>query len=471
MIAASGCGGAASAGSNGRIEVVAGFYPLAYAAEEVAGNRRRRHKSDAGRRGAPRPRADAARRRADSLRRPRPLSGGGFQPALEEAVEGADGRAVDVLYGLDLRERGRRKRTPTSGSTRAVRSGRGADRRGAGRRGPCPAARLSAARPRRGVSRRPRRLRPARARDRHDAFGYLADRYGLEVIPIAGLAPEVEPTPRDLEEIAELVEDRGVTTVFVEPLRLAGDRRDRRARGGRRDRRAQPARGADGGRELARGEDYLSVMRANLAALREGARMPVTPAVELRGRRPSRTGRGQPVLADVDLPSPQGEFVAIAGPNGGGKTTLIRIVLGLERPGDRVGAPLRRARRTASPPRDRSGTSPQRAQLGVEAPVTVREVVSAGRLAPGGLLGPSARRATGRSSTRRSRDVGLARACTTPGCPSSRAASSSAPSSRRRSPAEPLAARPRRADRRRRRRSSQESLAGCSTACTSELGT
>ena len=41
---------------------------------------------------------------------------------------------------------------------------------------------------------------------------------------------------------------------------------------------------------------------------------------------------GQRVLEDVDLRIAEGEFVAIAGPNGGGKTTLVRIVLGLERP-------------------------------------------------------------------------------------------------------------------------------------------
>ena len=41
---------------------------------------------------------------------------------------------------------------------------------------------------------------------------------------------------------------------------------------------------------------------------------------------------GAEVLRDVDLRIERGEFVAVAGPNGGGKTTLIRLVLGLERP-------------------------------------------------------------------------------------------------------------------------------------------
>jgi len=41
---------------------------------------------------------------------------------------------------------------------------------------------------------------------------------------------------------------------------------------------------------------------------------------------------GPRVLEDVTLAVTAGEFVAVAGPNGGGKTTLLRIVLGLERP-------------------------------------------------------------------------------------------------------------------------------------------
>ena len=87
---------------------------------------------------------------------------------------------------------------------------------------------------------------------------------------------------------------------------------------------------------------------------------------------------GQPVLRDVGLEVAAGEFVAIAGPNGGGKTTLLRLILGLERPAVGrallFGEPADRFRDRA-----RLGYLPQRAQLGVQAPATVREVVAAGR--------------------------------------------------------------------------------------------
>lgn len=38
----------------------------------------------------------------------------------------------------------------------------------------------------------------------------------------------------------------------------------------------------------------------------------------------------QTVLQDVSLTVERGEFLGIIGPNGGGKTTLLRILLGLE---------------------------------------------------------------------------------------------------------------------------------------------
>jgi zinc transport system ATP-binding protein len=100
---------------------------------------------------------------------------------------------------------------------------------------------------------------------------------------------------------------------------------------------------------------------------------------------------GKPVLSDVDLEIPSGQLVAIAGPNGGGKTTLVRIALGLIRPTAGAaflfGEPAHAFSRRAT-----LGYLAQRAQLIIDAPATVREVVSAGRLAAGGLLGPLRRR-------------------------------------------------------------------------------
>jgi zinc transport system ATP-binding protein len=113
-------------------------------------------------------------------------------------------------------------------------------------------------------------------------------------------------------------------------------------------------------------------------------------AVAVRGVSYAYPG-GPPVLNDVTLEIEQGELVALAGPNGGGKTTLVRVILGLAAPSsgtvELFGEPAERFSRRAT-----LGYLAQRAQLGIEAPVTVRELVSAGRLAAGGLLGPLRRR-------------------------------------------------------------------------------
>ena len=102
-------------------------------------------------------------------------------------------------------------------------------------------------------------------------------------------------------------------------------------------------------------------------------------------------GQGPPVLEDVDLAVESGQFVAVAGPNGGGKTTLLRLVLGIERPSAGTallfGEPAHEFSR-----RDAIGYLAQRAQLEVGAPATVREVVTAGRLPRIGLLRRARRR-------------------------------------------------------------------------------
>ena len=101
--------------------------------------------------------------------------------------------------------------------------------------------------------------------------------------------------------------------------------------------------------------------------------------------------QGGTVLQGVDLAVERGEFVAVAGPNGGGKTTLVRLALGLERPtrGEvrLFGEPAHRFGR-----REMLGYLAQRSQLEIDAPATVRELVTAGRLPRAGLVGRLRRR-------------------------------------------------------------------------------
>ena len=99
----------------------------------------------------------------------------------------------------------------------------------------------------------------------HNAFGYLG-RYGLYVEPISGLSPDAEPTAADLARLQELIKSDGITTVFGERLvspKLAQSLADDM---GIRSEILDPIEGLSP--ETA-DDDYLSLMRANLAALRE----------------------------------------------------------------------------------------------------------------------------------------------------------------------------------------------------------
>jgi zinc transport system substrate-binding protein len=101
----------------------------------------------------------------------------------------------------------------------------------------------------------------------HDAFGYLAARYGLEVVGISGLSPSQEPDPAQLAEISTLVRERGVTTVYTETLVDPAVAETVAEEAGVRTAVLDPLEGLT---DDSAGADYLSVMRADLATLREG---------------------------------------------------------------------------------------------------------------------------------------------------------------------------------------------------------
>lgn len=97
----------------------------------------------------------------------------------------------------------------------------------------------------------------------HDAFGYLAQRYNLEQIAIAGIDPEQEPSAKRLAEITALVRRRSVTTIFFESLLPADLARTVARETGAKTAQLNPIESPPAGR------DYLSAMRANLDALRQ----------------------------------------------------------------------------------------------------------------------------------------------------------------------------------------------------------
>ena len=91
------------------------------------------------------------------------------------------------------------------------------------------------------------------------------------------------------------------------------------------------------------------------------------------------------VLRDINLRVARGEFIGLIGPNAGGKSTLLKLILGLLEPfAGRVRVlvhPPRQARR-------RVGYVPQYPSFGRDFPITVEEVALMGRLGCGPLFGP-----------------------------------------------------------------------------------
>ena len=99
----------------------------------------------------------------------------------------------------------------------------------------------------------------------HEAFGYLADRYGLHQDGLAGLSPEAEPTAERLQEALGLFRDGHAGAVFFEQ----GSEAERIARSVAGD-GGVPALPLSTLESRPESGDYLTVMEDNLDSLREG---------------------------------------------------------------------------------------------------------------------------------------------------------------------------------------------------------
>jgi zinc transport system substrate-binding protein len=274
---------ATTAATSGTIRVVTAFYPLEEAVEEVGGDRV--SVTDLTPPGVEPHDLELTSSQIGAIADADLVFylGGGFQPAVEDAVADAEGRAVDVsaelrtlavppgdtepglaadphvwldpvLYGRIVDEVARALAGASPGDAAAFGSNAATfDRR---------LANLDAAY-RSGLARCARDVIVTS----HAAFGYLAARYGLRQEAIAGLSPDVEPSPQRLDELRALVERDGITTIFTEEL-LPSDVADTIATAtGATTAVLNPLESLTPD-EVASGADYDSVMRGNLAELR-----------------------------------------------------------------------------------------------------------------------------------------------------------------------------------------------------------
>ena len=100
----------------------------------------------------------------------------------------------------------------------------------------------------------------------HAAFQYLAARYNLTQVPIAGIDPANEPSPKQLAEITKLVRKEKITTIFTEELVSPAIANTIAKETGATTATLDPIEGLS---DATKGQTYLTLMRKNLETLRK----------------------------------------------------------------------------------------------------------------------------------------------------------------------------------------------------------
>ncbi len=274
-----------AAGAASKRSVVAAFYPIAYAAQQVGGTRVSvTNLTPAGAEPHDLELSPAQMDRlldADAVF----VMGRGFQPAVEKAAQQRDGVTVDVLDKLPIGAGSKQVKAEGSSSgldphvwldpvlmqgiVRQVQRGlTKADPKGAAvyaKNADSLVAELEAldAKFRAGLAHCTRDLIVTS----HEAFGYLAERYGLRQEGAAGIDPAAEPDAKRIAELTDLVKKNGVTVVFTESL-VSSRVADTLAReAGVKTDTLDPLEGLSGKKQAA-GDDYFTVMDTNLRKVR-----------------------------------------------------------------------------------------------------------------------------------------------------------------------------------------------------------
>jgi zinc transport system substrate-binding protein len=103
----------------------------------------------------------------------------------------------------------------------------------------------------------------------HAAFGYLANRYGLSMIPISGLSPEVEPSPARLRAVVREARKHDIRVIYFETLVSPKVAQTIAREVGARTLVLNPVEGLSP-EEQATGATYFTVMDENLRNLATG---------------------------------------------------------------------------------------------------------------------------------------------------------------------------------------------------------
>ncbi|HYY43564.1 MAG TPA: metal ABC transporter substrate-binding protein [Actinomycetota bacterium] len=285
FLGAPACSGTPAPERSGRPAVVAALYPLAWAARAVAGSRA--EVTDLTPPGAEPHDIELTASQVEALTRASLVLyvGEGFQPAVQDALGEIQGNKIDVLElaqgfpGGDTPSNGKSHAQPHRAGDPHVWLDPSAMQSIVLRTGQ-ELAHLDPANAPNYLARAGHAATALRRLDHayrvalsgcrsrsfvtgHEAFGYLARRYGLRQVTVSGLDPEAEPSPQSLVRAVRYLRAHGADVVFYE---RSGNRRlaatvaeEAGARTLVLDAMEQ---GPPGG--------YIAAMRRNLASLREG---------------------------------------------------------------------------------------------------------------------------------------------------------------------------------------------------------